>query len=169
MNNAPNEAKFSHELIAGAASYEVWPNGFFFSFEFNHETFRLPKPMRTTAQKMVNPRPTPKQKSFCQCEFECFPALKTYHRDLRLSTRAGFSGGVVDRIAETKGVRLLSIERILSHLHHLHFSLTLSTERKPSTKVNISIPTFFLPQISSNGTFSEPTTLQRICGWLWWG
>ena len=69
-----------------------------------------------------------------------FPHLKTHHRD-----RAGFSGAFIDHIVETKGVRLLSpdgIAILLTSSHHVPFSLILSTERKPSTMVNISLRFF---------------------------
>ena len=82
----------------------------------------------------------------CKRDFVSVKSNVSQNSSSWLSIRAGFSGGFIDRIVETKGVRLLqsALREFPSHSHHIHFSLTLLTKRRPNTMVSISIPVFLI-------------------------
>ena len=93
VNNAPHEAKLSHELIAAAASYEV----LVFS--------------GVTRSYSLTSGPSQAAKAY---EKHCAENGKPASHAKAKEIMAGFAGAFVDRMVETKGVRHSSSHVILS-------------------------------------------------------
>jgi len=138
--NAPHKATLSHELIAAAASYEVRPNTLFCSSDLDEKHFRLPRPTRITARRMVNLHPMQRQKKFCKSANLNIANLKTHYCDCRVGQASLVPSSTVS--LKRKGCDCLALTE-LSYSRHIPFSLILLTKRRPSTTVNIHVPSFF--------------------------
>jgi hypothetical protein len=100
--NTGHQATVSHELIGGAAAFEVWPHFSFFIDELT-DILQAAKAYENHCAKNGKPD------SHAQAKELLYICLILWERYTYLRYRAGFAGAFIDREVETRGVCDLEI------------------------------------------------------------
>lgn len=131
FQESDNKAELSHEVISGAAAYEVRLSSYLHNLvDLPVSFFRLRRRMRTTSRRTASPAHTLRPRRFCTPHPSPSRLPGAY-----VAFSAGFAGAFIDRELETRGVRLPSFFSKLScdSQSPMH-RWTRLTARRPSMK-----------------------------------
>ena len=135
--------------------------------DFNNKYIRLPKLMKSTAKRMVNPTPTQRPKRFCKSvNYLMFSRLKAHHCNCRIGLV--YLVPSLTTSSRRKGCDCLALIELPSHSHYVPFSLILLTNRRPSTTVNIHIPSLLPRERNAQIKFVANQQLHEVSSDDYW-